>query len=246
LTPNKVVLDITPNHRRTGAMTLPADFPPLPAENARLAVVISWVFDLLMWLVARAAARAGEDGGLTGCPEPPRPASPPPDETEQTGPPGTGETEAPLSAYPPEPARVTTGRQDIGRHGPVSLEEPDRAGPVAEDPAIGWAGRWSAATPRSRNGERRRVGRNRRAGTRSKCRPDRPRRRWRRRAGRDPPSVAGPTGFRSARFGPLSHADIVTMSLSIAARPGAFVIARPASSPSPPGSPRCRAAAGTC
>jgi hypothetical protein len=46
-------------------MTLPADFPPPPAENARLAVIISWVFDLLMWLVARAAARAeGEAGGL--------------------------------------------------------------------------------------------------------------------------------------------------------------------------------------
>jgi hypothetical protein len=39
-----------------GAMALPADFPQPPADRESLAAAVAWMFQVLSWLIARAAA----------------------------------------------------------------------------------------------------------------------------------------------------------------------------------------------
>lgn len=170
------------NERRTGAMTLPADFPPMPDENASLAAVLTWLIDLIRWWVARAAAReAGETAGDCD----PGLAPTPPLEGLGCSSPDGGEPEGKGSRREAKPRRAVASLLPIG----------------APEPAEVGGGTGRGAGPPRAALRRRRGARRERNPPPEAC--HRPGLHQGRRAGCDPPPLAG----RSRKSGGLAAAS---------------------------------------
>jgi hypothetical protein len=104
---------------------LPADFPPMPAEDASLAAVITWLIELIRWWVARAASR--DEGEGTGEAGPGVAPTPPPD-----GPgcfsPEPGEPDSPTPMQDAGSRRGTGARRAVASLAPLGNSEAAEAG----------------------------------------------------------------------------------------------------------------------
>ncbi len=183
---------------------LPADFPPPPAENARLAAVITWIFEVLRWLVARAAARAaaGLDGGGGFEPEQfafPRPAGW--ENRDRSEPPGSnaGDGASPRAPDPEWPGPVAGSTRSCGPAEPAGDAAPAHATGPAEAPRPRQAVPPTAFKPR-RYRHLATHARGRTSSAEARC------------AGWWPPPIAGPIQKSRAWALSPSHADIVTIS----------------------------------
>ncbi len=175
---------------------LPADFPPMPAENASLAAVVTWLIELIRWWVARAAAREQGEGAGDADPG----IAPTPPEGSGRISPDEGETDS------LDPTEGATSRRGAGARKAVASLAPlaDLEPAEAADGAGRRAGYQTAPPPARRN----------RPNGPDQPELHRPPRRGRcdRHGGCDAPPRAGPT--RNSRAGTLAlpHAQFVTLS----------------------------------
>jgi hypothetical protein len=175
---------------------LPADFPPMPAENASLAAVVTWLIELIRWWVARAAARDQGEGAGEADPG----IAPTPPEGSGRLSPDQRETDSPDPTEGATPRRGAGARKAVASLAPLGDLEPAEAA----DGAGRRAGYQTAPPPARRN--------------RSNG-PDQPelhrpplRDRRDRHGGCDPPPRAGPIRNSETGTVDLPHAHNVTIT----------------------------------
>jgi hypothetical protein len=127
-------------------MALPADFPQPPADRESLKAALGWIFQVLSWLIARAAA--GDEWWKAGETQPPTPLPPAwgarsagQDQGTAHGPATHGaagrEASAHLPGPAPEAARQAESAAPTGQAAEPALPAPPRPPPrtILKEPA---------------------------------------------------------------------------------------------------------------